>query len=214
MPTEKNIAHGIFGAAEDQYQERFRRWRDSLLAPILGGLGRAGIRPWMVTAAGVLASGLAVLFYRAPLVALSMLVLQLVLDGIDGPLSRHRGETSRAGELLDVVADHLSLAAALAVAALGAFLSWSLAFFYLLAYSFLIAFAYARNLIGRPFLLILRPRIALYIAYLLDALKAAPGATQLVGVVSLPLLAGQATLGLTALLDGLKSGQWGAGNRQ
>lgn len=199
--NEDQIKTGIFAAYEGPYQARFRRWRDMVLAPVLALLVRLGITAWMITVLGIFASLAALASYRWPLYALGFLLLQLLLDGIDGPLSRYRKEASRAGEILDVAGDHIALLCTLGLCTLGGFLSGEVALVYGISYTFLIAFAYLRNLVQRPYALIVRPRLFLYLAYFLDAQRITPNATEIVGVASLPLLAGQAALGLMGLVE-------------
>ncbi len=100
--------------------ERLRRaytpWADAAAAR----LARVGLRPGHVTLAGLLAGlgAVGAILLDAPIVAVSLWLLNRLLDGLDGPLARRLG-SSDLGGFLDFGADlvvYASIPAALGAA--------------------------------------------------------------------------------------------------
>lgn len=76
----------------------------------LSGLYRAGIRPWQLTVASLLANvGIAWLIVRGDRFVPGLLLMVAgLLDIFDGGVARLRGEASRSGAFLDSVIDRVS----------------------------------------------------------------------------------------------------------
>jgi phosphatidylglycerophosphate synthase len=84
-----------------------------LLTPIVKQLDKKGVTPDQVTLVGFMIGLLAV-----PLLALQMwnsaliaIIINRVLDGLDGALARYQNQSSRAGGFLDICVDFLFYAA-------------------------------------------------------------------------------------------------------
>ncbi len=139
--------------------------RTTALRPLLRLLTRLGVSPGAVTALG-LALGLvgAANLPDEPAWGVAYLALHLVLDGLDGPLARWQQRATSAGALWDMTADLLVvLAVTLTLAEEGvAPVGSALLFGWL--YLALLVVASVRQQLGRPFRLLVRPRLALYAA--------------------------------------------------
>lgn len=86
-----------------------------LMRLLAGPLARARVSPNLVTAAGVAAAaGAALVAAPMPLVAAGLVLLNGLLDGLDGAVAVVSGRASRVGFLLDSVADRVSDALLLA----------------------------------------------------------------------------------------------------
>ncbi len=158
---------------------RWQTWKQRVLAPYLGVLDRAGVRPGHVTFTSVV-FGLAF----CPCYALgqtaawvvagySCLMLHLLVDGIDGPLARWQGRASRYGSYADTLADQTVIAFAT--------MAWieaeiqgrpGLSVFcggvYLFFYTVIVAMAMVRNALGIPNRLLFRPRMVVYAALFVE----------------------------------------------
>jgi phosphatidylglycerophosphate synthase len=176
--------------------DKARRWA---LAPLLRLLTWLGVSPGFLTTLG-LALGLlgAANLAEDPAWGVAYLALHLALDGLDGPLARWQGRASSAGALWDMTADLLVvLAVTLALAEAGAAPVRSALLFGWL-YLALLVVACARQRLGRPFRLLVRPRFVLYAALTLPLFG-----------VPLPLLAMDLLLSaLNALMSAFVT--WGA----
>ncbi len=145
------------------------------LRPLLSLLTRLGVSPGAVTLLG-LALGLAGAANLAdePTWGVAYLALHLALDGLDGPLARWQQRATSAGALWDMTADLLVvLAVTLALVEAGEASPRSGLLFGWL-YLALLTVACARQRLGRPFRLLVRPRFVLYAAVALPLFGVRP----------------------------------------
>ncbi|WP_160060961.1 CDP-alcohol phosphatidyltransferase family protein [Psychromonas sp. L1A2] len=84
-----------------------------LLTPVVVQLDKRGIHPDQVTLVGFIVGLLAVPLLAAQLwtAALIMIILNRILDGLDGALARHQNSSNSAGGYLDICVDFLFYAA-------------------------------------------------------------------------------------------------------
>ena len=84
-----------------------------ILTPVVELLDKRGIHPDQVTLVGFVIGLLAVPLLAAQLwgAALIMIILNRILDGLDGALARHQKSSSSAGGYLDICVDFLFYAA-------------------------------------------------------------------------------------------------------
>lgn len=93
------------------------KWTNAWVAPVLvrcaTGLGRRGVTPTQLTVGGFVIGMLALplLAYQSYGLALVVIVLNRVCDGLDGALARHLQCQSDAGGFLDIVLDFVFYAA-------------------------------------------------------------------------------------------------------
>jgi phosphatidylglycerophosphate synthase len=139
------------------------------LRPLLVVLSRLGVRPDHLTLLSAV-SGLSFcpLFFWAKPLALAMLALHVVLDGLDGPLARHTNTASRRGSFSDSMADQLVVVAStltlMSVHVIGV-LPGSV---YVVAYTVVMLFAMVRNALSVPYSWLVRPRLFVYFWFLVE----------------------------------------------
>ena len=148
--------------------QELRAW---LLGPTLRTLAAGGVTPDQITAASLLC-GLAFcplwLWPGSPAwarpVALAMLLVHVLLDGLDGPLARHLGVASRRGSFTDTLADQIvvTVSTLSIMAAPGALVSSWTGGVYIFLYAMVVAFAMIRNALGVPYSWLVRPRFWVY----------------------------------------------------
>jgi phosphatidylglycerophosphate synthase len=143
--------------------EYTQRVRGVILGPMLRIMARLGLRPDHLTVLS-LSAGLAfcpIYLYSIPW-ALAALALHVILDGLDGPLARHLDVASRSGSFTDSMADQTVIAAStltlMYTGDAGAF-SGAL---YIVAYTVVVLFAMARNVLEVPYSWLFRPRFLVY----------------------------------------------------
>ena len=141
-----------------------RRLRRTLLRPLLAFLTRLDIDATHVTVAS-LCAGLA--FVPLWLVgesngALLALAAHVVLDGIDGPLSRHRGRASNRGSFTDTMCDQFVVAATTIVLMGTRVVSPVAGSVYVVTYTCVVLFAFLRNALSIPYSWLFRPRLLVY----------------------------------------------------
>lgn len=138
-----------FNKNERDFQRHFSRVRDAFFLPAVSALDRLGVHPDLISVLGVAFLICGVTFTQIyPQGLVACLGLYLLCDGIDGPLARHRGETTEFGSLLDIVCDQcglvaLSVGAALFFASTG--FASLLVLFSSLYIAFIVIVVYANN---------------------------------------------------------------------
>src|SRR5262245_46632844 len=150
------------------YWQQLRGWA---LRPLLVVLTSCGLTADHVTAVS-LTLGLAFcplwLWPGGPPLArpaaLVALALHVLLDGLDGPLARHRGTASRRGSFTDTLADQIVVTAttlALMASSPPALSVWA-GGCYIFLYAMVVAFAMVRTALGVPYTWLIRPRFWVY----------------------------------------------------
>lgn len=144
----------------------FQRLRARALAPLLTWLDRCRVSANHLTLLSVVGGLLFVPLYLAEwnVAAFVVLALHVLLDGLDGPLARHRGDDSRSGSFTDSLADQIVLAATTAAAMsrpdhlIGVLAGLT----YVFCYTLVVGFAMVRNALGIPYSWLVRPRFLVY----------------------------------------------------
>ena len=118
-----------------------------------------------------LVAGLAfcpVFLWGSTVIAFSLLLLHVLLDGLDGPLARFSGNASNRGSFTDTMADQLVVtAAAITMIHSGHAGIWASGL-YIFFYTVVVAFAFVRNAIAVPYSWLFRPRFLVFIWYVVD----------------------------------------------
>lgn len=164
-------------------------FRTRLLTPILECLTRCNVTANLVTLLSLL-FGLAFcpLFFRSAPAALICLLLHVLIDGLDGPLARHRGTASAGGSLSDTLADQTVVAASTATLIIAGLINGFAGALYIFTYTLVVVFAMIRNALTVPYAVVLRPRFIVY-AWLLVELYWLPGTlTTVVWILLVPLV--------------------------
>ena len=95
--------------------------------------------------------------------ALTLLFLHVLIDGLDGPLARFCGTASRKGSFTDTVADQTIVAVTTATLIATGLVGIYVGIFYLFTYTVVVAFSMARNAMEHPYTWLFRPRFLVYL---------------------------------------------------
>lgn len=197
-PAERKIT--CYSDGEGEFMRQSQEWRGRWLRPLLVALERTGCRPGHVTLLSLLA-GLAfcpVFLWSSQPVALGLLVLHVLLDGLDGPLARHLGRASNRGSFTDTMADQFVVTfSTLTLIHAGIASLWPGAM-YLLFYTVVVLFAMARNAMAIPYSWLVRPRFFVFACIPLE-LYLWPGSLDLLLWVTAALLAWKALTGFVKI---------------
>lgn len=97
-----------FSTAERGFVTAFRRRFAQVTSPIVRLLAALHVSPNAVSGSQVVIGvAIAYLLGPAPAVAVTLFLLTLVIDGLDGALARTYGQSSQFGALFDQVCDHV-----------------------------------------------------------------------------------------------------------
>jgi len=166
-------------------QELRGRW----LRPLLVLLAGVGIRPGQITLVSLLL-GLAfcpalILDYEG--LALLLLFLHVLSDGLDGPLARHLGRASNRGAFTDTMADQMVVTfSTLTLIHVGLASLWP-GVMYLFFYTLVVVFAFVRNALQIPYSWLVRPRFFIFLCIPVSLYGWPPAVDWLLWVVSLLL---------------------------
>ena len=165
-------AKGItcYSGGEGDFMEWGQSLRGKWLRPMLAGMAKIGMRANHLTFLSLLA-GLAfcpVFLFGKPLVAFSLLLLHVLLDGLDGPLARFHGKASNRGSFTDTMADQLVVtAAAITMIHAGYAGTWPSGL-YIFFYTVVVAFAFIRSAMEAPYSWLFRPRFLVFSWYVAE----------------------------------------------
>lgn len=104
---------------------RIRRWRDRLVRPLAGGLGRLRVPASGISGLGVAAAASTLVTApSSPRMALAGFALALVADMLDGAVARRHGTASSRGKWIDHACDTATFLLLVASAVLSRHASW------------------------------------------------------------------------------------------
>lgn len=152
----------------------FMRWSQNLrgrwLEPLLRFMAKLGLRANHVTLLSMLAGiGFCPSFlWVSKPVAFALLLLHVLLDGLDGPLARFRGQASDRGSFTDTMADQLVITATAVTMIHAGFAGVWPGGLYVFFYAVVVAFAFARNALNAPYSWLFRPRFVVYLWFLVE----------------------------------------------
>jgi len=105
----KDFHFGVLGENEESFYAGLKKKKDILLDPITSFLAKNRIKPVWVTA---LSFGMVlpfIYFFKFnPWISIIFLVLNVILDGLDGSLARRQGSATGSGAVIDTTSDNLS----------------------------------------------------------------------------------------------------------
>ena len=160
---EKKIT--CYSDGESEFMAKSQAIRGRLLLPLMKLLARCHVRPSHLTFLSLLA-GLAfcpVFIWSNQVVAMALLVLHVLLDGLDGPLARHLGVASDRGSFTDTMADQTVVTfSTLTLIHTGMTSLWP-GGMYVFFYTVVVLFAMARNAMSIPYSWLLRPRFFVFL---------------------------------------------------
>ncbi len=147
---------------------KFMLWgqdvRAYILLPMLKFMKENGVTPDHITILSLtsgVAAALSIGFDND--LALILILLHVLFDGIDGPLARYSKKDSNKGTFADTACDQIAIAGiglGLINAGIVTPLSGSI---YILLYTVVIGFSMVRSAMGIPYKWLIRPRFLLYI---------------------------------------------------
>ena len=169
-------------------------------------LARGGVRPdhltWLALLSGL--SFCPLYAWLSKPAAFMVLALHVIMDGLDGPLARCIGASSRSGSFIDSTSDQIVIAATTIalMAADPATIGIIAGGIYLFTYTMVVALAMVRNALGVPYAWLIRPRFFVY-GWLLVDTCCLPGTLDMVLWVFNALLAWNMITGIRAIRQNL-----------
>jgi len=143
--------------------------RARLLTPVLAMLTGRRVTANGLTVLSLLAGlGFCPAYFFSRATALALLGVHVGLDALDGPLARHRGTASRRGSLLDTFCDQLVVAATTVTLMYDQVVAPLPGGIYLFLYTVIIAFAMVRNALSIPYTWLVRPRLLVYLWFVVE----------------------------------------------
>ncbi len=172
MPDSAENKHDCYSEGERAWMEFGQRLRAVWLSPLLASLTYVGVTADAITwFAGGLGLGFAplwLLHYQG--LALLLLLIHVLLDGLDGPLARFQNLDSPRGSFTDTFSDQVVLT--------GVTLAWMIdaptsshiagGTIYVFVYAMVVAMAMARNALAIPYSWLFRPRFLVYVTIAVD----------------------------------------------
>ncbi len=170
MNNENQEKKDCYSAGDRKLMEFSQRIRGAALLPVLRLLTRAGIRPNHISFISLLFGWGAVWFLYSSqnYIALTVLFLHVLADGLDGPLARYQKVSSNAGSFVDTLVDQIIITSLTIVLMDRGIVGIFPGGIYIFVYTAVITFSMVRNAIHIPYLWILRPRFLVYFWLILE----------------------------------------------
>lgn len=150
-------------------EEGFMAWWQSLRAkslnPLLKRLAALGVTETHITVVGLLC-GLAfapAFHWVAPWLAFALLLAQVCLDGLDGPLARFRGTASDRGSFTDTMVDQVVVTVVMIAMLRSGHADLWPGVLYIVLYLLVVTFAFIRNALREPYSWLVRPRFVVFL---------------------------------------------------
>lgn len=166
----KKFVVDCWGPGDRTFKSLTERLKGLIFSPIIFILKKLGVTANMVSYASA-AFGVAATFYlwQDWQISAWLIIISVLLDGIDGSLARRSANPDPRGPLIDNFADLIVISATtIGFIAVG-IISPVVGGLYLVSYPLLIVFAIIRNIIGKPRQHVLRLRLYIYAAFILEA---------------------------------------------
>ncbi|MEM7146271.1 MAG: CDP-alcohol phosphatidyltransferase family protein [Verrucomicrobiota bacterium] len=159
-----------YSGGEGEFMDWAQAVRGRLFAPLLRLLAELGVRANQVTYLSLLVGfafcPLYLTGYRVA--AFFCLLVHVVLDGLDGPLARFRGQASNRGSFTDTMVDQLVVTVTTLTMVHAGYASiWS-GGLYVFFYAVVVGFAFVRNALCAPYSWLFRPRFVVYLWFLIE----------------------------------------------
>jgi phosphatidylglycerophosphate synthase len=168
-PDRDDVKADCYASGERVGMVLWQRIRAVTLRPLLVALSRCGVRPDHLTLlSGVVGLAFCPLYFWSKELAFTMIGVHVLLDTLDGPLARHTGMASRRGSFSDSMSDQLVVVAStvtwMSIGVVG-ILPGSV---YVVTYTVVILFAMARNALSIPYSWLVRPRLFVYLWFVVE----------------------------------------------
>ena len=166
--VEAKLGSDCYSAGEREWMEYGQQLRGRFLNPLLDVLVRWHVTPDTVT----LTSGLCGVAFlplwlvHQSTIALICLLLHVLLDGLDGPLARHRGTASPRGSFVDTFTDQVVVTLVTLAWLIRSPSSLNIGFGggYIFLYAMVVGMAMVRNALSVPYSWLVRPRFFVFTA--------------------------------------------------
>ncbi|MCA9003794.1 MAG: CDP-alcohol phosphatidyltransferase family protein [Planctomycetaceae bacterium] len=157
----------VYSSGEESLMDVSQSRRHQIFLPLLKWFVLQGITPNHLTGLSLLC-GIGFCFliglhqiWSAP-AALTLLLLHVLLDGIDGPLARYLGTAGNRGSFTDTTADQLVVTfSTIALIHIGMVTAIA-GGLYLFFYTVVVVFAMIRSSLAIPYSWLVRPRLIVY----------------------------------------------------
>ena len=190
-----------YASHEKKYMYSWQRHKDRFVSPIIKVLAWLKITPNHLSYASIVSGILFLCFisYNIKL-SLTFLILGVIFDGLDGPLARKSKKVFSKGILTDAFSDHiLILTTTIGFALIDIIQGW-VGMLYIFSYTALVAFIFARNIKQIPYRFVFRPRLFVYLFFLVYAIWEINLVNLSMIVFSIPMLI-QLTVGFFKLRE-------------
>lgn len=145
-----------------------RKWRDKIFLPLIKLFYKLGIRANGLSLIGLLVLlGFVIFVVSKPWLAVIFLLLNLLIDGMDGVMARYAGTSSLAGAFTDSVIDLTSMAVIVATLFLVGLINPILAIIYIYFSVMWMFFRIVRYHLKKPIRLLLRSDKYIFCFYIL-----------------------------------------------
>lgn len=144
-----------------------QKLRAKMLRPLLEWMSKIGVTPNHLTIASLVtgligAFLLAVVYKDLRPVGMLFILLHVILDGMDGPLARHKGVESNRGSFIDTACDQIVITAVTISLVYIDVVHAISGLLYALIYTVVVGFAMVRNALNIPYSWLVRPRFFVY----------------------------------------------------
>jgi len=163
----KKESLNYFSESEKGSVKRFEGYRTKILLPICRLLSKAGITADAISYVGFFSlAGFIYYVESNPLLACLFIFIHVILDGLDGPLSRYCGTDGDSGALTDILVDHTGMIVVVLTLIFFGLVNPFWAALYMFLYTLMIIFVIVRNKLGIPIKYVVRSKYFLYLVYL------------------------------------------------
>ena len=169
VQDQDRVKADCYARGERSGMVRWQQFRAVTLHPLLVFLAGLGVRPDHLTlVSAVIGLSFCPLYFWSKPLALAMLALHVLLDGLDGPLARYTNTASRRGSLSDSMADQCVVVASTVTLMSMQVVGILAGSVYIVAYTVVILFAMVRNALSIPYSWLFRPRFVVYLWFAVE----------------------------------------------
>lgn len=160
-----------YSETEQTYYQRIKAWRDKFFYPLALLFKKLGVSADVMSYFGVLIlSGFILYINSNPKLAILFLLINLLVDGIDGAIARVNKKESSQGALVDTLCDLLSIFIVVFTLGFVGLLNPNIGIAYIFFFSLMIFFIISRQLLGIPVRFVVRSKAFVYALYIWWAL--------------------------------------------
>jgi phosphatidylglycerophosphate synthase len=152
--------------SERRMKEHIERCKKFLFLPLIEILVKLGVTANMVSySSAVIGLISAVYIWYDIKIAAILLAVSFAIDGLDGSVARATKKNRMKGSVTDCFADQFTISATTIGFISVGLLNPVIGGLYLIVYPVVIIFSILRNIIGKPAVYVLRPRLVVFITF-------------------------------------------------